>query len=402
MTRVLTAAAIGWGLGLGSGGCVEYDEPATPEYPDVASMSERVPTVALEVDGAAFADMTARYTEEVEIAAAVALWRDGRAVLVGEPAEVKVKGRFSAKFPLKSLGLKLERDVSNEDERLLRAPHVKPAHHTGSLRALRLRNGGNEFVGTLIKDLAYARLVAASDLRVVPLYGEPAATYVNGAFYGLHDLRTEHNASGLSRLLGVRKRQLRIAAVLNEGPLQVKSGPEDLWRDLEAAIAAGDTAAVLAAVDEDSFVDFLVGGAIFGSYDWPHGNVRMLSVDGGPIRFVLYDFDLASQYHTGATPREHLGRGPDNPVRRMLALCYGQSAFRGRLEARYAEVLAGESLAPERLRAELAALAETYDPVIGYQTARYGYPASRTQWYADLEAVAENYERRYDRLDGTW
>ena len=400
MRRARANALAGLALLLGS--CVEYDEVPAGAYPGIAEMSEFVPTVALEVDGAEFAEMIERYGEDLEVEADVTLWREGRIALRSAPSRLKVKGRFSTKFPLKSLGIKLDRDATNEDRRLLRVPYVKPSDRVDVVRALRLRNGGNEFVGTLVKDLAFARLVAASDLRVVPVYGEPAATFVNGAFYGLHNLRTEHNASGLSRLLGVRKRQLRIASVVNEGPVAVKSGPVAFWRELEAAIAAGDTAAVFAAIDEDSFIDFVVGGVIFGSYDWPHGNVRMVSVDGAPIRFVLFDFDLACRYHVTATPHEHLSRGPDNPIRRMLDLCRGRTRFRQRLEGRYAEVLAGGALGPDRLRRELATLARAFDPVIAHQTSRYGYPASRGQWYTDLEALAEEYERRYDRLDGSW
>ena len=243
---------------------VPEEDPLPVELAPVTEFAAHLPTFDIRVDAEAFAEMTARYTEDIELEAEVWLWRGAREILSGAPAEIQVRGNASARFPLKSLGVKLDEGFDNGRRDLLDAPHVLPGQSLSELRNFRLRNGGNDFVGTLIKDLGYARMLAASGLRVAPIYGEPAAAFVNGEFYGLLNLRTEGNANGVSRLLEIRKRDLLLAEVNYVGgateaqPFEVKHGDVEVFRQLEADIRAGDRAAALAAVDEAGFIDFVL------------------------------------------------------------------------------------------------------------------------------------------------
>ena len=385
---------------LGVAACSEIEEigPARDGAADAATLSAYLPTVELAIDADDFAEMTDRPKDDLEVDADVTLWREGRELLLARPAEVQVKGNYSTRFAAKSLGIKFDDALEAEECAAFRPPVVRDGHRLDRIKTLRLRNGGNEFEGTLIKDLAYARMLAASDLRPVCLYGEPAAAFVNGEFYSLLNLRTEHNRNGLSRLLDVDEERLAIAKVNYEHPLVVKDGREGFWEEFEATLATRDPEAVGAAIDEDDFIDFLVAGSIFGTWDWPWGNVRLYSVDEGPVRFVLFDFDPAAAMHTEYRVLELLRDGPDSPIRRAFEVCYAQPRWRARFEARYAEVMASGQLSPEALRRELQALAAVLDPVIHLQTARYGFPSSGPQWYADLERVVSDYALRYDQL----
>ena len=391
-------------LGLVGGllaGCSSFDgEVPTGPPPEAVALSEYLPTFAVSADAAAFADMSERYLEDVKIDARVTEWRGGELVLDDARARIQIKGAYSAAFPLKPLGIRLRDAVDNADGRVISPPTLLPGHSLARVRAFRLRNGGNAFTTTLVKDLAYARLLAASPgLNVLPVYGEPAAVYVNDDFYGLVNLRSETNGRAVADLLGVDRDRLQLAELDELDTFEVKEGDPAYFRELETAIAAGDLESLARSVDEASFVDFVLVGTMFAVWDWPWKNVRVYAVDGGPLRFIVYDFDLASVQHVDLGPVEHMRQRRPNPIGRLFEVLYADEGFRERFEARYAQLLDDGTLAPERLRSQVTALAEVLRPVISLQTERHGYPESLPGWELDLERVVEDYEERYVRLE---
>ena len=377
--------------------CSEYVEPEAPTLPPatVATLSAHVPTFDVRADSAAFAGMAERFLEDIEIPVAVDVYREGERVLDARPAEIQVKGSASAAYPLKSLGVKFDRDVDNRDGGLLAVPALLDGHGLDELRAVRLRNGGQDFTGTLLKDLAYARLIAGSGLRVVPLYGEPAAAFVNGEFYGLLNLRTESNANGLSRLLGVRKRELHLGEIEDHFEFFVKSGDGSPFRALEEAVRAGDRAAAMTLVDERSFVDFVLLGTMTCAHPWPTRNVRAYAIGDRALRFLSFDHDHAAERWTDLGVVGQMRKRRQSLVGDLFELALQDAGFGARLQARRKEVLASGALHPRKLRAAFEELTAAYAPVIAYQTQRYGTPVSTGSWRIEAEAHVQAYERRY-------
>ena len=383
--------------------CEEYVDvgSASPEAPTPQALSAHVPVFDLRGDSSALADMMSRFLEEVRVGVTVRVFRDGALVLEETRAEVQVKGSGSAYYPLKSLGIKFEDDVDNAAGRLIDVDGVMAGHHLREVRALRLRNGGQDFAGTLVKDLAYARLIAGAGLDVVPLYGEPAAAFVNGEFYGLLNVRSESNANGLSRLLGVRKRDLHLGEIEDHYDFFVKAGDGAPFRALAAAVRAGDRDAAIALVDEGSFVDFVLAGTIFSTWPWPDRNVRAYAVGDGPLHFLSYDHDRAAERWTRLDVVEQMrARDKETLIRDLFELAISDPGFLRRLEARRDALIAGGRLHPGRLRAAFEELTAVYAPVIAHQTARYGTPVSEGSWYVEAERHVQAYERRWRGLTG--
>ena len=366
----------------------------------IAELAQYVPTFHLEADSSEFAELITRFEDDLAIDARVSLWRGDRLVFEGLTAEVEIRGGHSRLQPLKSLGITLDREVDNADGAVLAVPALLGGHSIELLRNFRLRNGGGDFAKTMLKDLAYARMVADSDLRVVPFYGEPAAAFVNGEFYGLLNLRTEGNANSLSRLLNVPKRDLQIAELdgserTGVSAFDVKDGPTAKFRALESAIRDRDLPTALTIVDEGSFIDFVLVGTLFAVWDWPYKNVRAFAVADGPIRFCVFDFDEASRLNLDRDVEWHMTERPPNPISDLFALAYADADFRTRFDARRDELLASGKLSPDALRSAFRTLANVTSPVIDHQTNRYGVPTSRAAWWLDLERHVEQYEQRY-------
>lgn len=372
---------------------VDTSGPQTAE-----AFSDWVPTFEIVADPAEFARMSERYLEDIKVEVRLSLWRDGQLVGDRVDARIQVKGFYSAAFPQKPLGVRLDRTVDNSGAEWLAVPHLAEGHTLDRLRTFRLRNGGNDFTGTLLKDLAYARLLARSGLEVLPVYGEPAACFVNGALYGLANLRSETNGRGVAGLLDVDRDRLQLAELDGDSTFVVKEGDPDYFRAIERALGDGDLARLRRTIDESSFIDFVLVGTVFAVWDWPWKNVRVYAVDGGAARFVNYDFDLASVQHVDYDPVQHMRQRRDNPIGRLFELFYADEGFRQRFEARYAQLIREGRLSPTDLRTEVETLATAYEEVIHHQTERRGHPESSAEWKLELEQIVEDYEERYARL----
>ena len=401
MTHLSTLRAAAVLLAAVAGGaCTELasDLPDGGEIPGAVEVSRQVPVVHLGVDAAEFADMMTRYEEDVKIDARACVYRDGAPVVCDGRARVQVKGNRSSRHPLKSLGIKFDDPLDNRDGAVLAVPYVSPRHSLDALKAVRVRNGGNEFLASFLKDLGFARMLARAELDVEVLYGEPAATYVNDEFYGLVNLRSESNGHGLSRLLGIDRDAMSLAEVVPPGVFDVKEGDPARFGRLADAVAVGDLAYLRDEIDLASFTDYVIAGATFAVWDWPWNNVRVYADGDGPLRFVSFDFDQAAEIHPDKGLLYHVRAGDANVITDLFAVLYADPAFRAAFWRRYDEIAAAGGLRPERLRAELESLAATFDPLIAYQTVRHGYPVSRAAWYVDLERVVEGYEARYAGL----
>lgn len=387
-------------LGVLIASCVEYVDvsPVPSKHLTPEEFSAHILTSALIVEPAEFERMLNNPTKDIEIPGIYSLYRNGDLVCEDKPVELQIKGTYSSFLPAKALGIKFEKSLRNNNDDFLHVPYRRGDHSFKRIKSFRLRNGGGAFKTTLIKDLAYARMVTASSLDVLPLYGEPTATYVNGAFYSLHNLRTENNENGVSRLLDIDEDRLSIANVDGDLPMEIKAGREEFWRTFENLVDNATTKHLLAQIDQRSFADFLITGSIFATSDWPYRNVRMYSVDEGAIRFIVFDFDASGEYYPNRSPYEFLVKGRSSIVRKLFEKCYQDPEFAQLVERRYDEVRLSGELSDEQLRAHLLKLANVYDPVIEEQIYRWGYPTSVASWYADMEATVGDYTFRYSRL----
>jgi len=181
----------------------------TPE-----SMPTNLAVIDLIVDQEEFDNMFENYTKEIEIDGTLQMWRIGNSnkkhklVANNIPMSIEIKGSSSAVYPLKSLGIKFESSVDNHDTPIFiptTGVHTH-LHKFNKIKSIRLRNSGNDFYNTMIKDISYSKLAIDNKLDFEFLYYEPVHAFVNGKYYGFMNLRTEKNQNGISRLLGDYKK----------------------------------------------------------------------------------------------------------------------------------------------------------------------------------------------------
>ena len=162
-----------------------------------------------------------------------------------------------------------------------------------------LRNSGSDWLQTHLLDLTLTGLVDGSGLDVQA--GRPVATYLNGAYWGIYNLREKINADWLSRRHGLPKEEIDLI----ESNGEVQNGDGAAHAELMAYVAANDLSDpmnyewVAERVDLDNFLFYYAVQVYWDNRDWPGNNMRMWRPrrPGGKWRWILYDTDNSSGMH---------------------------------------------------------------------------------------------------------
>ena len=395
MNKYLVLASIGLLIG-----CTRLTDPGPrPAVPAIGDPAVTLPVVALWVDSEAFEEMLFRHGEDIELEATVEIHRQGERVLDPTTIELEVKGGVSAAYPQKSLGIKFDAPIDNSDGRIFDPAGKLPQHDLKKIRALRLRNAGNDFYGAQLKDLAYTRLAVGAGLDMDPMYGEPCLVYVNDDFYGLYRLRNEGNTRGMADLNGVKKRAITLGKVTWPGLFEYKDGDTIRLAELFTKAWMRDTSYLYAALDIPHFIDYCAFQGLVGNEDWPANNVRFYAIDGGPFRCVLYDLDLAAYSKLDIAPLDLITYERfENPLRNMFLALYTMPRFQRAFDERLVELYAHPALTPAAFDAEVEKLRTAMLPYMPLQIDRWAEPSGLVAWEIALEGLRRDYKQRYEAL----
>lgn len=224
---------------------------------------------------------------------------------------VRTHGGFSRRLPQKSLRLYARNDYGDRrfDEPLLGADG--PSGH----RRLLLRNSGNDNRRLMLVDGYLQSLMG--DLSADTQAHEPTAVFVNGEYWGIHNLRERYDRHYLEVAHGAdpdRAQLLRNSDADDMPPAAVAS-----WRRLLERLGGIDPGAdrfadeAETALDVDSLYDFLIAQLFVGNSDWGHGNV--------------------SWWREPADPHQLGEAGPDGRWRWLIADLDHQGGGAGRHDA---------------------------------------------------------------------
>lgn len=259
-------------------------------------------------------------------------------------------------------------------------------------RHLYLRNGG-DWCSTQIVDGSVQAVFRGDDQRHGPAVDiqayRPVLVYLNGEFWGVYELKE-------------RLDEYWISAHRDEGPEdldRVKIGwtheanwtlDQGTWDAFDAlnSLATQDLseadawAQFEATVDLQNLATAVVVQGWIGNTDWWGNNIRMWRPhrDDGKWRWMVYDFG-----HGWPSPRyDHLatsiaGNWDGLPIAAALA----NPSFRDLFINAHADYL-NTSLAPERARATVTALADEVRPVMPMQRERWCSGASMETWESEV------------------
>ncbi len=223
---------------------------------------------------------------------------------------IDIQGQSSRSFRQKSLGLKTTADALGVDT--FRYPFFPGLTNRNGetlkrFDHLRLGNSGNDWAYTLYRDALCHTL--AGPTQVDTLAYRPVVVYLDGEFWGIHNLREQQDPDFIMDHYSVPQKEVVIVqppGLLLEGLAGDEAAFTRLVSFLETKDLNQGTNYAYAAtqMDLENFIAYQVAEIYFGNADWPHNNIRTWRRrtptftpsapygHDGRWRWLLFDVDL--------------------------------------------------------------------------------------------------------------
>ncbi|MCP4545000.1 MAG: T9SS type A sorting domain-containing protein [bacterium] len=303
---------------------------------------------------------------------------------------VKIHGGATRCFPQKSLRL-MARGGYGADR--INYP-VFPDKEITSFSRLLLRNGGNDWLDTQFRDGMIQNLTSGFDLDRQAF--RPAVLFLNGEYWGLHNIREQIGSDYLFNNHGCDPETVDLLAPLDE----VIEGAPDAYSELLAYIADHDLAlpehfaVVDSLMDTTNYANYFIFQVFCNNVDWPGNNIKFWRAheSGSRWRWILYDTEFGLGYYMDqqfdmlAFATDPDGCCWSNPawatflIRNLLT----NDDFRRDFINRYCELLGGVFLP-----GELAAALDDHTAVIADEIPRHftRWAADPADWSASVAVV---------------
>lgn len=391
--------------------CTKFSEELTEvfltsEEVTISDLNTEFPIINITVNQDDFDHMYLNYLENIEIDGFLNLYRNNTLIISDEIVEIEIKGGFSASFNLKSLGIKFDNTFDNESKTLLNPETVLPNHSLKNIKAFRLRNSGNDFKETLLKDISYTQLAINAGLDVDLTYHEPAVVFINNSFYGIMNLRSEANTNGISRLNDAKKKNITLAKINIPGVLEKKDGDFDRIDRFIKAIKNKDLDYLKQEVDIDNFIDYMIFQSYIANVDWPYNNVRFYALDDAPFRFIIYDLDLVNTIKIKDPPLYFIQKPTKysandvitNPITDLFTVLYADNSFKTMFDNRFFFLLNNKSFSSEKFNSIVDHNLNTIHQYMPIHIDKYSDINSMVEWYINIDLLKDNFKKREDYL----
>jgi len=208
---------------------------------------------------------------------------------LNQEVDIKIVGNWSRANAQKSLAINPKK--KHGDNRL-RYDDLFTAKPGLKLKSLMLRNSGNDWRATMMRDAALISLVEKR-MNLDYLAYEPAVIFINGVYYGIQNMRERGNEDLIFSNYGLKEEEI---ILLEEWDLPWSWEYRQLYEYIGSYNMANENNynRVLDMMDMDNFIDYMITELYYANTDWPMKNIKTWKkIDGGKWRWILYDTDLA-------------------------------------------------------------------------------------------------------------
>jgi len=281
-----------------------------------------------------------------------------------------------------------------------------------SYKRFLLRNSGNDWYGpdtgvaTMLKDAVFHELVKSLDFSVMAY--RPTVAYINGQYWGIHNLRESYDKHYLATRYGIAADNADIL-MHEEDPLDDKKvlivridGDKNADEEYEAMLDwIQENSLALPAnyqqvqqwIDVTNHMDYIIAETFLCNTDWPinncdfwraHTNQTATCGKYGDTRWrwMLYDLDVAGEKGSGYDMLAYLSGGSMTGKREpafLINQLWQNSDFRNAFVTRYANLL-NTTFTPERMAAIIVQKADAIAPEIETHFRRWGRAFSQAEW----------------------
>jgi CotH kinase protein/Lamin Tail Domain/Chitobiase/beta-hexosaminidase C-terminal domain/Right handed beta helix region/Divergent InlB B-repeat domain len=269
---------------------------------------------------------------------------------------IRIGGENNWVHPQKALNLAMRSSYGDTEVKYDLFPGTQIALHS----AFTLRDGGDNWDRDMLRDALYPKL-AHGQLNVDTADYRPSVVFINGAYYGIHDIRQRWDNTWFSQqfhLPSDKVDHLLYGHITSTAvTLGVDKGDPAEWLALMSFINTSDLTVpanwnyVESRIDIESFMDFVISESFGNNTSWLHNREFWKAKQpGARWRWFLTDMDRT--FSTSSMTGILSSMLASEDVLRRLKL---NGPFRGRLAQRYA-AHAASTFKPSRVDAILSAM----------------------------------------------
>lgn len=300
---------------------------------------------------------------------------------------IRTHGGVSRIWPIKSLRL-YARDVYSKESMDYQ---FFPDKDTESFNSVLLRNSGNDFLSTYFTDALSSVLIENMDVEKQNY--RPSVVYINGEYWGIHNLRQHMDAQYLENVKGANPDSVDM---VERWTYTVKGSGHDFY-ELMDYVASNDLSIdthyhhVAAQLDIQNLIDYFIAKQYIAVEDWPGNNIVAwrCADTNNKWRWLYYDNDGAFSdatfnaiMHSMYTSDTYLHHTEGSV--RLFRKLFTNRIFRRLYLANFDHHLQ-HTFNPSRLLRHIDSLALRIEPLMEEHINRWGFPSSKLDWQQHVE-----------------
>jgi len=320
-----------------------------------------------------------------------------------EDVGIRIYGAATRANPLKSLRVQFRKEYGKGK---LEYP-LFPGLPYDQFDSFVLRTAGNDYDGAYLRDAFMQSLL--DETRLDTLAYRPAILFINGEYWGIHNIRERGDPDYFSEKYGIDKSELDLL----EDNAEIVSGSNEHYLALIDMLRYRDIRdpavykQVNEAIDIDNFIDYNVAQIYFDNSDWPGNNIRFWRESkpfdpsspygrDGRWRWLVYDTDFGfgmygeHNYLNHSLEQATTPYGPEWPNPEwstfLLRTLLENDDFRTRFVNRFADLM-NTSFRPERVVQRLMEMKSVIEPEMPEHIARWGRPYGMNGWNMHIERI---------------
>lgn len=328
---------------------------------------------------------------------------------------LRIHGGFTRAYPCKSLRIYFRSRYGQSE---LNYPIFRDTTYNNYKRLI-LRNSGNDWRSTMMRDGLMHSIV--KHLNIETSEYRPAILFINGEYWGIHNIRERYDKHYLNRVFGVNPENIDF---LYDNQ-NVKYGDNENYQNLLSFIGNNDLEIhenydyVQTRMDIENFIDYQISNIFFNNTDWPRTNIDYwrlrtqydsLSEYGhdGRWRWMLYDtdfgfglFDGSYLHNTLEYASQWSGFSWQNPLWSTFLLrnLFLNQNFVNKFVTRFADLL-NSSFRSQHVIALIEELSAKIEPEMESHIHRWSYPSDMNEWHDNLDVLQEFAQNRpYHQLE---
>lgn len=210
-----------------------------------------------------------------------------------QEVDIKISGSCSRVIPQKSLSIKAD---SKYGKKFIEYK-LFPNKNITKFKGFKLRSSGQDWYTTMLRD-AFMQQVIKDDMSVDYQDYRPSIVYINGKYWGIHNIREKKNEDFLAENYpGLDDKKVDIL----ENNMKINEGRTENYEQMISYIQTYGLESdvnydeISTKMDIENYMDYIIAQTYFANVDWPYENIRYWreQKDDAKWRWIIEDLDLA-------------------------------------------------------------------------------------------------------------